>query len=110
MRRLMIRLAATVIAMATAASASACERAANGTGSETAACALTRSDTLALAALARDTVARLKGQPQAVTLISAVKGGIAIRTEDTDSTAFHNGGAVSFDCAKQVTSVWLDAG
>ena len=106
----MIRWATTVVAMATIASASACERATKGTGSEAAACTLTRSDTLALATLARDTIARLKGQPQAVTLISTVKGGIAIRTEDADSTAFHNGGAVSFDCAKQVTSVWLDAG
>jgi hypothetical protein len=110
MRRLIGRSAVMIIALATAFGASACERATSGARTEAAVCALTRSDTLALAALARDTIARLKGQPQSVTLISAVKGGMAIRTEDADSTAFHNGGAVSFDCAKHVTSVWLDAG
>jgi len=77
---------------------------------DVAACRLTRGDTLAIAALARDTIGRLKSRPQAVTLISAVPGGVSIRTEDADSTAFHNGGAVSFDCSKRVTSIWLDTG
>lgn len=63
-----------------------------------------------MATLARDTIGRLKSHPQAVTLISALPDGVSIRTEDTDSTAFHNGGAVSFDCSKRVTSIWLDTG
>ena len=86
-----------------------CERA-PGTAAGIPACAMTRSDTLELAAVARDTIARLKGQSQVITLISAIRSGVSIRTEDADSTAFHNGGAVSFDCAKHVTAVWLDAG
>jgi hypothetical protein len=74
------------------------------------ACSYARVDTVALAASARDTVARLKGRAQRVTEITRLVEGIAFRTEDVDSTAFHNGGAVSFDCAKRVTAVWLDGG
>ena len=88
--------------------AMACDR--PGRATQVAACRLTRADTLAIATLARDTIGRLKSRPQAVTLISAVPGGVSIRTEDADSTAFHNGGAVSFDCSKRVTSIWLDTG
>ena len=87
-----------------------CERAAKPTASASAACALSRSDTLEMATAARDTIARLKGQPQVVKVIGAIRDGVSVRTEDADSTAFHNGGAVSFDCAKRVTAVWLDAG
>ena len=74
------------------------------------ACSYARADTVALAAMARDTVARLKGRAQRVTEITPLPEGVAFRTEDTDSSAFHNGGAVSFDCAKRVTTVWLDGG
>lgn len=63
-----------------------------------------------MSAAASDTVARLKARAQVVTEITPVKGGVSVRTEDADSTAFHNGGAVSLDCAKQVTSIWLDGG
>lgn len=105
-----LRFAVTMIAGCAVAATAACDQAPRRATERTSACAMTRSDTLALAALARDTIARLKGQPQVVTLISVIKSGISIRTEDADSTAFHNGGAVSFDCARHVTSVWLDAG
>jgi hypothetical protein len=88
----------------------ACERPAPEPRSRAATCSYTRIDTLALAAAARDTMARLKGGAQRISEITPVAGGIAFRTEDADSNAFHNGGAVSFDCAKQVTSVWLDGG
>lgn len=90
--------------------AAGCDRAPRRPRAAVAACTMTRADTLALATLARDTIAHLKGQPQVVTLISAIRSGVSIRTEDADSTAFHNGGAVSFDCTKHVTAVWLDAG
>ena len=105
-----LRFALTVIAGCAVAVMASCDRAPRRATEGTAACAMTRSDTLALATLARDTIARLKGKPQVVTLISAIKSGVSIRTEDSDSTAFHNGGAVSFDCGRRVTSVWLDAG
>jgi len=87
-----------------------CERPAAQSRGASAACRFERVDTLAIAGAARDTIAQLKGHAQRVTEISAVAGGISFRTEDADSTAFHNGGAVSFDCAKRVTSVWLDGG
>ena len=87
-----------------------CERAPKPEGSASTACAMTRNDTLELATAARDTIARLKGQPQVVKVIGAIRDGVSVRTEDADSTAFHNGGAVSFDCMKRVTAVWLDAG
>lgn len=61
-------------------------------------------------AAASDTVERLKSRAQIVTEVTPVTGGVSVRTEDADSTAFHNGGAVSLDCAKHVTSVWLDGG
>ena len=104
MRRVAVRLAFAVALIAS------CERPAPQSRAPAAACAYTRSDTLALAAAARDTVARLKGRTQRVEEITPVPGGIAFRTEDADSSAFHNGGAVSFDCAKRVTAVWLDGG
>jgi septum formation inhibitor MinC len=88
----------------------ACDRGASHARAPAVACSLTRGDTVAMAAQARDTVARLKGRAQAVTLISPIRSGVSIRTEDADSTAFHNGGAVSFDCSMRVTSVWLDMG
>ena len=88
----------------------ACERAPNDSARASAVCEMTRSDTLDLAKVARDTVAQLKGRPQVVKLIAAIRSGVSVRTEDADSTAFHNGGAVSFDCARHVTAVWLDAG
>jgi hypothetical protein len=90
--------------------AAACERAPGDSTSERATCAMTRGDTLELAKVARDTIAQLKGRPQVVKLIGVVRSGVSVRTEDADSAAFHNGGAVSFDCAKHVTAVWLDAG
>ena len=103
-----LRIAAAFGALV--AVAAACEQAPRRAKIDAAACAMTRADTLDMAAVARDTIAHLKGQPQVVTLISAIRSGVSIRTEDSDSTAFHNGGAVSFDCAKHVTFVWLDAG
>jgi hypothetical protein len=75
-----------------------------------AACSYTRADTLALVDAARDTVGRLKRSPQRLSEITAIAGGISVRTEDADSNAFHHGGAVSFDSARQVNSVWLDGG
>lgn len=104
MRGVVVRLAFAVVAVAS------CERPAPESRPRAAACSYARADTLALAATARDTVARLKGRPQQVTEITPLPDGVAFRTEDTDSSAFHNGGAVSFDCAKQVTTVWLDGG
>ena len=104
MRRAVARVAVAVVLVA------GCERGAPETRGRVAACPYTRADTLALAGAARDTVARLKGRAQQVTEITPVQGGVAFRTEDNDSSAFHNGGAVSFDCAKRVTSVWLDGG
>jgi hypothetical protein len=104
MRRVVIRIAFAVALVAS------CERPAPASRARAAACSYARGDTLALAATARDTVARLKGRPQQVTEITPLPGGVAFRTEDTDSSAFHNGGAVSFDCAKRVTTVWLDGG
>ena len=104
MRRAVARVAVAVVLVA------ACERGAPEARGRVAACPYSRADTLALAGLARDTVARLKGRAQQVTEITPVQGGVAFRTEDDDSSAFHNGGAVSFDCAKRVTSVWLDGG
>lgn len=73
-------------------------------------CPFTATDSGALATVARDTVGKLKAHPQRVTEITTVRAGIAYRTEDADSTALHNGGAVAFDCAKRVTMVWLDGG
>ena len=73
-------------------------------------CPFTRADTMALATAARDTMMQLKGHAQRVTEVTPVRGGLAFRTEDTDSSAFHNGGAVSFDCSRRVTAVWLDGG
>ena len=61
-------------------------------------------------AAASDTIARLKSRAQVIVEVDPVKGGVSIRTEDADSAAFHNGGAVSVDCARHVTSVWLDGG
>jgi hypothetical protein len=87
-----------------------CDRGSSRGVAHVATCSLTRGDTVTMAALARDTIAHLKGRAQAVTLISPIREGISIRTEDADSAAFHNGGAVSFDCSMRVTSVWLDAG
>ena len=99
-----------LLAIAPLVFALSCERPAPEPRSQAAACSYARADTLALAATARDTVAHLKGTAQRVSEITPVAGGIAFRTEDADSNAFHNGGAVSFDCAKHVTSVWLDGG
>jgi hypothetical protein len=73
-------------------------------------CQFSDADLAAAKAVASDTVKRLKSRAQVVTEVMPVKGGISVRTEDADSTAFHNGGAVSVDCAKHVTSVWLDGG
>ena len=87
-----------------------CEQPSAKPASRAASCSYARDDTLALAATARDTVRRLKGKAQRVSEILPVSGGISFRTEDADSNAFHNGGAVSFDCARRVTSVWLDGG
>ena len=104
MRRVVTRIA---IAAALVAS---CDRPAPEPRARAAACPYTRADTISLGAAARDTVARLKERAQRIEEITPVPGGIAFRTEDADSSAFHNGGAVSFDCAKRVTSVWLDGG
>jgi hypothetical protein len=107
-RRVVVRTAVAVtVAVVLVA---ACERGTPEPRGRAAACPYTRADTLALAGVARDTVARLKGRAQQVTEITPIEGGVAFRTEDNDSSAFHNGGAVSFDCAKRVTSVWLDGG
>ena len=110
MRAAIIRSAIAVSVAVALIGAAGCERPRQSASGESAVCAMTRSDTLELATVARDTIARLKGQPQVVKLITAIRSGVSVRTEDADSTAFHNGGAVSFDCAKQVTAVWLDAG
>lgn len=93
-----------------AAVIASCGRPAPESRARAVACSYARADTVALAAVARDTVARLKGRAQRVTEITPLPEGIAFRTEDTDSSAFHNGGAVSFDCAKRVTTLWLDGG
>ena len=100
----------TLLAVASLACVASCERPAPAPTSRAASCTYTRDDTLALAAAARDTIGRLKSRAQRVSEITPVAGGIAFRTEDADSNAFHNGGAVSFDCARRVTSVWLDGG
>ena len=102
MRRLLACLGLAVVA--------SCERPAPEARGAADSCPFTSADSTALANAARDTVMRLKGHAQQVTEITAVRGGIAFRTEDADSSAFHNGGAVSFDCSKRVTSVWLDGG
>lgn len=107
MRRAAGGVAMLVTLGALATPIASCERV---PAARTARCEYSRADTLALARAARDTIARLKGRPQQVTEITSPGGGIAFRTEDTDSSAFHNGGAVSFDCAKRVTEVWLDGG
>lgn len=73
-------------------------------------CPFSATDLAAVRVVASDTVERLKSRAQVVTEVTPVKGGVSVRTEDADSTAFHNGGAVSVDCAKHVTSVWLDGG
>jgi hypothetical protein len=99
-----------LLACASLALVLACERPKPASREAITACRFARTDTLAISGAARDTIARLKGEAQQVTEITPVSGGIAVRTEDADSTAFHNGGAVSFDCAKRVTSVWLDGG
>ena len=104
------QLAVASLMCASVAFVASCERPAPAPASRATSCAYTRDDTLALAAAARDTVARLKNRVQRIDEITPVGGGIAFRTEDADSNAFHNGGAVSFDCAKRVTSVWLDGG
>jgi len=104
------RLVASAGVAAAIAITASCERAAPEAHGEAAGCSYDRADTVALAAAARDTVARLKGRAQRVREITPLPGGAAFRTEDADSTAFHNGGAVSFDCARRVTSVWLDGG
>ena len=101
MRRL---VAGVVLAMA-----ASCERRAPETRRADS-CPFTRADTMALATAARDTMMQLKGHAQRVTEVTPARGGIAFRTEDTDSSAFHNGGAVSFDCARRITAVWLDGG
>ena len=103
-------LAVSSLAFASFAFAASCEKPAPQPASRAAACSYTRADTLALAAAARDTVGRMKSRAQRISEITPVAGGIAFRTEDADSNAFHNGGAVSFDCAKRLTSVWLDGG
>lgn len=90
--------------------AASCEKTTPRPASRAASCSYSREDTLALAAAARDTVGRLKSRAQRVSEIVPVGGGISFRLEDADSNAFHNGGAVSFDCARRVTSVWLDGG
>jgi len=99
-----------LLAIASLVFAGSCEKPAPAPRSQAATCSYARGDTLALAAAARDTMGRLKGTAQRVSEITPIAGGIAFRTEDADSNAFHNGGAVSFDCAKHVTSVWLDGG
>jgi len=88
---------------------SACDRPAPSPRA-TVGCRFSDADLAAAKALASDTVKRLKSRAQVVTEVMQVTGGISVRTEDADSTAFHNGGAVSVDCAKHVTSVWLDGG
>lgn len=101
----------SLLACASLAFLVSCERPAPQSRGVSAGCRFERVDTLAIASAARDTIARLKGRAQRVSEITPVPaGGIAVRTEDADSTAFHNGGAVSFDCARRVTSVWLDGG
>lgn len=73
-------------------------------------CPFGDSELAAVRALARDTMQHLKSRAQLVTELTPLRGGVSFRTEDADSTAFHNGGAVSVDCAKHVTSIWLDGG
>jgi len=102
MRRL---VACVVLTMA-----ASCERRAPETRRAADSCPFTRADTMALATAARDTMRQLKGRAQRVTEVTPVRGGIAFRTEDTDSSAFHNGGAIAFDCARRITAVWLDGG
>ena len=73
-------------------------------------CPFSATDLVTVRAMARDTVQRLKSRAQRVTEVAPIKGAVSVRTEDADSTAFHNGGAVSVDCSRHVTSVWLDGG
>ena len=73
-------------------------------------CSFGDSGLAAVRAIARDTVQRLKSRAQRVTEVTPLKGGVSVRTEDADSAAFHNGGAVSIDCSRHVTAVWLDGG
>lgn len=101
---------ALLVGVAVMAMAGACERPAPASRKAALGCPFSATDLAAVSAIASDTVAKLKSRAQIVTEVDPVHGGVAVRTEDADSNAFHNGGAVSVDCAKHVTSVWLDGG
>lgn len=105
--RSIAELAGAALAIAAAA---ACDRPAPEPRAAAIGCPFSATDLVAVSAAASDTVERLKSRAQIVTEVTPVAGGVSVRTEDADSTAFHNGGAVSLDCAKHVTSVWLDGG
>ena len=73
-------------------------------------CRLSRPDSVAIARRAVDTVTRLRGTAQRVTVLRRENGVVGIRTEDTSRAAFHDGGLVWFSCRGRVRLVWLDGG
>ena len=89
----------------------ACERSAPVVSRDAAACRANSADSTALARVARDTIARLRAEPQTVVRITpSSAGGVELRTEDASPEAYHDGGLVAFDCTGHVTLVWLDGG
>ena len=88
-----------------------CERSAPAVSRDAAACRADATDSAAYARVARDTIARLRAEPQTVVRITpSSTGGVELRTEDASPEAFHDGGLVAFDCTGRVTLVWLDGG
>lgn len=109
-RRALWRTAAVVLALCAIASLRGCSGGGRRRAIRAAAGCPAPRDSALMAAVARDTIARLRGRPQYLRRLERTPTGVEVRTEDPDSLSIHDGGLVSFDCAGRVTAVWLDGG